>query len=90
MFFFITFYQTSLSTDNEWDSAWIRVHDRGMEWLYGNVDIPVGNVQLTITAVRGASFRGDIALDDLTLRKGSCTSTGMNPYYVYTIHVLHA
>ncbi|XP_052086548.1 MAM and LDL-receptor class A domain-containing protein 1-like [Mytilus californianus] len=46
-------------------------------WKTATIDIPpYSNPVITIEGVRGSSFRGDIAIDDLTLNVGTCTSAG--------------
>ena len=35
-------------------------------------------LQIVFEAVRGVSYRGDIALDDIALKDGSCPSSGKN------------
>ena len=57
---------------------WVRAHDRGPKWLYGSVNVPHGRIELSITAFRGKGFRADVALDDLTLRKGTCETNSMS------------
>ena len=33
-------------------------------------------MQIVFEAVRGVSYRGDIALDDIAIRDGSCPTSG--------------
>lgn len=46
-------------------------------WKTATIDIPqYSNPVITIDGVRGSSYRGDIAIDDITLNAGTCTSAG--------------
>lgn len=50
---------------------------QGAEWMKGFVTIPAGpNYQLKFEAVRGATYLSEIALDDITIRKGQCLPMG--------------
>ena len=51
---------------------WQKWRDSGPRWMQGFVTIPTGEAEIVFYASRGSSFRGDIALDDVTLRRGAC------------------
>ncbi|KAK2181823.1 hypothetical protein NP493_380g01002 [Ridgeia piscesae] len=53
--------------------AWQRRRNHGDSWVQGYVTVPSGeNRSVTFEAVRGESFKSDIAIDDITLRHGTC------------------
>ncbi|XP_066300034.1 MAM and LDL-receptor class A domain-containing protein 1-like [Branchiostoma lanceolatum] len=54
------------------DAIWTRQGDQGNLWTEARVDIPAGQGQVVLEGVRGISFRGDIAVDDVTLTDGAC------------------
>ena len=51
---------------------WQKWRDSGPRWRQGFVTVPDGEAYIVFEASRGDSFRGDIALDDVTLRRGAC------------------
>ena len=53
--------------------VWSRSGTRSNQWYQAQVDI-MGNstYKIVFEGVRGTSFRGDIAIDDITVRDGSC------------------
>ncbi|XP_035658189.1 MAM and LDL-receptor class A domain-containing protein 1-like [Branchiostoma floridae] len=56
---------------------WSLSDDQGDQWVINQVTInPTDSYQLVFEAIRGASFRGDIAIDDVTIRDGSCGGGG--------------
>ncbi|XP_066300036.1 MAM and LDL-receptor class A domain-containing protein 1-like [Branchiostoma lanceolatum] len=56
---------------------WTLSDDQGDQWVINQVTInPTDSYQLVFEAIRGASFRGDIAIDDVTIRDGSCGGGG--------------
>lgn len=57
--------------------AWQRRRNHGNRWMHGYVTVPSGGARsVTFEAVRGLSFQGDIAVDDITLRNGTCPQQG--------------
>ncbi|CAH3118157.1 unnamed protein product [Pocillopora meandrina] len=57
---------------------WVRQGDQGNQWIQGEYTVEhTKDVQIVFEAVRGVSYRGDIALDDISLKDGSCPSSGM-------------
>ncbi|CAH1790069.1 unnamed protein product [Owenia fusiformis] len=53
---------------------WGRSGEIGNVWNLGSVTLPAGTYQLVFEGVRGASFRGDIAIDDIRIG-----SSGLDP-----------
>ncbi|XP_019632083.1 PREDICTED: MAM and LDL-receptor class A domain-containing protein 2-like [Branchiostoma belcheri] len=51
---------------------WTRQGDQGNLWTEAKIDITAGQGQVVLEGVRGTSFRGDIAVDDVTLTDGAC------------------
>ncbi|CAG2193481.1 unnamed protein product [Mytilus edulis] len=46
-------------------------------WKTATIDIPQqSNPVITIDGIRGSSYRGDIAIDDIALNAGTCASAG--------------
>ena len=41
-------------------------------WARAQVPIMPGNINVVFEGVRGNSFRGDIAIDDVTVKSGTC------------------
>lgn len=55
---------------------WIRSRNQGDQWKEAEVDIKgYHQYKLTIEAVRGSGFRGDIAIDQIAFKKGVCGQT---------------
>lgn len=69
-------------------TAWQRLNTQGDQWRYGYVQLPavtdkvspsdtaIGEYVIMFNAVRGAGYRGDIVLDDITARPGLCPQQG--------------
>ena len=56
-------------------TVWSVSGDQGDQWNYQQVEIDATTVNdpvISIAAVRGSSFQGDIAVDSLVLKMGSC------------------
>ena len=51
---------------------WQRWRSVGNTWQFAYVNVPAGEFYLVFEAWRGASFRADIAVDDVTLLPGAC------------------
>ncbi|XP_053315805.1 MAM domain-containing glycosylphosphatidylinositol anchor protein 1 [Spea bombifrons] len=53
--------------------VWSLSGDRGNKWQQANVPIdPSGPFQVVFEGVRGPGVEGDIAIDDITVKKGDC------------------
>ncbi|XP_056135309.1 MAM domain-containing glycosylphosphatidylinositol anchor protein 1 [Lampris incognitus] len=53
--------------------AWTRSGHQGSEWKKAFFDIsPGGPFQIVFEGIRGPSFEGDIAIDDVSITKGKC------------------
>ncbi len=52
---------------------WTRRFSQGNQWLQASVDLEYSpDYKLVLEGFRGASYMGDIALDDLEFREGAC------------------
>ncbi|KAE8600239.1 hypothetical protein XENTR_v10013144 [Xenopus tropicalis] len=53
--------------------VWSQSGDRGNKWQHAMVPISAtGQFQVVFEGVRGSGIEGDIAIDDVTVRKGEC------------------
>ncbi|KAJ7413515.1 hypothetical protein BTVI_43017 [Pitangus sulphuratus] len=60
--------------------VWSLSGNRGNMWQQAHVPInPPGPFQLIFEGVRGTSYEGDIAIDDVTLKKGDCPRKPIGP-----------
>uniref|UniRef100_A0A8D0G5L0 MAM domain containing glycosylphosphatidylinositol anchor 1 n=1 Tax=Sphenodon punctatus TaxID=8508 RepID=A0A8D0G5L0_SPHPU len=60
--------------------VWSLSGNRGNSWQQAHVPInPPGPFQLIFEGVRGTSYEGDIAIDDVTLKKGDCPRKPVGP-----------
>lgn len=58
--------------------VWTRRGNQGNIWRHATVSITSQNqYQIVFEGVIGKSYRGDIALDDVTLQKGQCPSQSL-------------
>ncbi|XP_013390343.1 MAM and LDL-receptor class A domain-containing protein 1 [Lingula anatina] len=56
--------------------AWSKKGDQGQGWKKANLQLTPAKVfQLVFEGVRGDSYRGDIAVDDVTLSDGDCSDS---------------
>ncbi|XP_035827623.1 MAM and LDL-receptor class A domain-containing protein 1-like [Aplysia californica] len=56
-------------------ALWFRHGTQGSQWVSASVDISVPiDFQVVFEAVRGSGYMGDIALDDIKLNTGTCSS----------------
>ncbi|XP_053116834.1 zonadhesin [Hemicordylus capensis] len=58
---------------------WTRTGVQSPEWLLGSVSVPYGGPQpskVIFETVRGSSPYLDVALDNISVRRGPCTATG--------------
>ncbi|XP_072113007.1 IgGFc-binding protein-like [Mobula birostris] len=63
--------------------VWRRNGNQGPSWLYGSrtVHFPrSSNIKVIFEAIRGQTDNGDIAIDNVAIRRGNCGSGG---YYIY-------
>ncbi|KAK7473655.1 hypothetical protein BaRGS_00035133, partial [Batillaria attramentaria] len=67
-----------LTTDaNLGQPVWTKNGTQGNRWINATVDINLGNSnQKQYQGIRGSGIRGDIAIDDISLRDGLCSSGG--------------
>ncbi|XP_058162654.1 MAM domain-containing glycosylphosphatidylinositol anchor protein 1 isoform X3 [Dasypus novemcinctus] len=60
--------------------AWSLSGNKGNVWQQAHVPInPGGPFQIIFEGVRGSGYLGDIAIDDVTLKKGECPRKQMDP-----------
>uniref|UniRef100_A0A8C7EE15 MAM domain-containing glycosylphosphatidylinositol anchor protein 1-like n=1 Tax=Nothoprocta perdicaria TaxID=30464 RepID=A0A8C7EE15_NOTPE len=60
--------------------VWSLSGNRGNMWQQAHVPInPPGPFQIIFEGVRGTSYEGDIAIDDVTLKKGDCPRKPFGP-----------
>ncbi|XP_066292098.1 MAM and LDL-receptor class A domain-containing protein 1-like isoform X1 [Branchiostoma lanceolatum] len=81
---FYHMYGSSMGTLNVYVSrrqypdmlVWTRSRDQGNRWLPAS--LPISNntsvFQIRFEGIRGASFRSDMAIDDIAVRPGSCST----------------
>jgi len=55
-------------------TIWQLQGDQGQQWVQGQAPIPATAVsyRIMIEGVRGRSYNGDIALDDITFTSSNC------------------
>lgn len=62
--------------------VWSRTGTRSNQWYSASVDVQSStSYQIVFEGVRGTSYRGDIALDDISVSMGSCS--GNHSYFSY-------
>ncbi|XP_028902704.1 MAM domain-containing glycosylphosphatidylinositol anchor protein 1 isoform X1 [Ornithorhynchus anatinus] len=60
--------------------AWSLSGNKGNSWQQAHVSIsPNGPFQIIFEGVRGSGYLGDIAIDDVTLKKGDCPRKQIDP-----------
>ncbi|XP_072498078.1 MAM domain-containing glycosylphosphatidylinositol anchor protein 1 isoform X3 [Notamacropus eugenii] len=60
--------------------AWSLSGNRGNSWQQAHVPInPSGPFQIIFEGVRGSGYLGDIAIDDVSLKKGECPRKQVDP-----------
>ncbi|KAK0068562.1 MAM and LDL-receptor class A domain-containing protein 2, partial [Biomphalaria pfeifferi] len=68
-------------TDNRFKQAWQRIGTQGNVWKQASINIGGGGTNIAPTAMvvleaaQGSSFDGDIAIDDINLVPGMCSSS---------------
>lgn len=79
------------------EMVWQRLKSQGDKWRYGYVQLPavtdslssatgpVGKYSVVFKSVRGQGYRGDVALDDISARPGSCPPQGQ---YAVTVLIV--
>lgn len=72
----------SFKTPNGGNSLiWRRSGNHSMQWKIARVNIrPRSGRQIVFEGVRGLSFLGDIAIDDVKITKGYCAPAGLEIY----------
>ncbi|XP_035665473.1 MAM and LDL-receptor class A domain-containing protein 1-like [Branchiostoma floridae] len=66
-------YQSSTGSSQLGTPIWSLTGDQGDVWYNATVDLAAGsNLYLVFEGVRGSSFQGDIAIDDISVRTTSC------------------
>ncbi|ESO97870.1 hypothetical protein LOTGIDRAFT_152977 [Lottia gigantea] len=56
---------------------WTRTGDQGNNWTEARIELkPKSNFKLIFEAVRGSGYKGDIGLDDISVRNGACPPEG--------------
>lgn len=80
--FWYHMYGTSVRTLNVYTKVggslsppvWSRTGTRSNKWYQASVDVQSSrSYQIVFEGVRGTSYRGDIALDDISVSMGSCS-----------------
>lgn len=67
--------------------VWSRTGTRSNQWYSASVDVQSStSYQIVFEGVRGTSYRGDIALDDISVSMGSCSSN--HSYFSYCFFFL--
>ncbi|GFY44351.1 uncharacterized protein TNIN_490621 [Trichonephila inaurata madagascariensis] len=62
----------------ELPAAWVTFGDQGNHWFRGNISIPhfSERFQIIIEGIRGTSYIGDSAIDDVSVRTVDCDNVG--------------
>ncbi|CAH1274042.1 BMP1 [Branchiostoma lanceolatum] len=87
---FYHMYGSSMGTLNVYVSqpqypdmlVWTRSGDQGNRWLLAS--LPISNnasvFQIRFEGIRGASFRSDMAIDDIAVRSGACSTCAADQF----------
>ncbi|WP_411026962.1 hypothetical protein, partial [Salmonella sp. s55044] len=78
--FYYHMYGSAINTLNVYaktttlgNATWTKYGSQGNQWILGQVSIHVFTpTQIVFEGVRGSSFTGDIALDDISIVAGDC------------------
>nr|KAG5689551.1 hypothetical protein BaRGS_022054 [Batillaria attramentaria] len=81
---FCSWTNTQAGDNFDWalqQGVWTKNGTQGNRWINATVDINLGNsnqkqYQVVFEGIRGSGIRGDIAIDDISLRDGLCSSGG--------------
>nr|XP_034302436.1 MAM and LDL-receptor class A domain-containing protein 1 isoform X2 [Crassostrea gigas] len=65
----------NLASPNGNQTLFSRNGDAGDSWFVTSISIPATNGEIQFIGVRGSSFRGDIAIDDVHFLDGECSTT---------------
>ncbi|XP_035692465.1 deleted in malignant brain tumors 1 protein-like [Branchiostoma floridae] len=63
--------------------VWSLSNNRGTSWHLASREVYIRNTQIVFEGVRGSSYQGDIAIDDVTLYPGYCPWTDNPGTYAY-------
>ena len=63
---------------------WSRHGNNGNRWTKAMITLPSGTYQIMFEAVRGAGYRSDMAIDDVSLETGPCYRTGNHHTFLIT------
>ncbi|XP_043920302.1 MAM domain-containing protein 2 [Protopterus annectens] len=67
--------------ENKEQLLWRRVGDQSISWLRDQVEYKCNrNHKIIFEAIRGLSLKSDIAIDDISLQKGSCKELEITRY----------
>ncbi|XP_076340729.1 uncharacterized protein LOC143241087 [Tachypleus tridentatus] len=71
------YIKSSLHVLAELSPDWEKFGDQGNQWLQGQVPVPqlLTEFQIIVEGVRGASYVGDTAIDDVDLQPNSCQAS---------------
>jgi len=60
-------------------AVWSKTGTQGDRWLYAQIETgSFTNTQVVFEALKGRSYQGDIALDDITITNGPCPAPSMS------------
>ncbi|XP_022807962.1 uncharacterized protein LOC111344964 [Stylophora pistillata] len=63
--------------------VWLQSEDRGDQWIREQISLnETGQYKVVIDGIRGRSYFGDAALDDLTFQRGACFQKETKTFYV--------
>lgn len=60
------------------------IGNQGNRWIRAQVGLPTNGQQISVAfeGIRGASYHGDIAIDDVTVKPGSCGQAPGNYFLI--------
>ncbi|XP_061169325.1 MAM domain-containing glycosylphosphatidylinositol anchor protein 2-like [Saccostrea echinata] len=65
--------QVNAGSSGSLSTLWYTSGNKGINWITQRVTIPsTANLVVDIKGIRGWGYRGDIALDNVTMTPGSC------------------
>ncbi|XP_035827621.1 MAM and LDL-receptor class A domain-containing protein 1-like [Aplysia californica] len=78
--FYINKLNVYIQQNNNKKLVFNRQGNQGPSWKSASVQInPTGQYKIVFEAVRGMSYEGDIAIDDIAVPSGPCPGTGISP-----------